>query len=136
MDEQGWSEQSELQAWVDRNTTHLDLVASWEELCHIYESLNFTDPMPDGIRIEEFKWVIKEINKFLTRTRTKMLVIKDCEAALAWLDTQFNSQEGNSITTRQALVYNKLKQRWIVGSGNDLQSLQSRWITEGEEENV
>ena len=31
--------------WVDEETRHIDVVASWESLCDTYDALRFTDQL-------------------------------------------------------------------------------------------
>lgn len=132
MPRQAWSDKDALLAWTERETRHLDLVASWETLCQVYEALCFKDQMSDNMRLDEFKWVIKETNKFLTRVKNGLLKCKDPESAIAFLGTQFNSQEAASINSRQCLAYNKMKQQWIYQSIMQLEQL----IHEGEAEDA
>ena len=54
--------------WVEEETRHIDVVASWESLCDTYEALRFSDPMTDAERLDEFKWVVQQMNVFLSKT--------------------------------------------------------------------
>lgn len=110
--------------WVIAETRHLDLVASWEELCDIYSRLSFLDEINDSMRMTEFKWIIKEMNKQLTRIKSKLMSAKNIEAAIDYLVTQFDSGD---IKDRQSLAYAKLKQVWIMKAISDLTVMQEQY---------
>ena len=59
--------------WVERETTHIDVVASWESLCGTYEALRFTDQLSDAERLDEYKWIVQQMNSFLSKVRTRLL---------------------------------------------------------------
>ena len=75
--------------WVDEETRHIDVVASWESLCDTYDTLRFTDPLSDAERLEEFRWIVQQMNSFLTKIRTKLLSCKDMEAMVDMLTASF-----------------------------------------------
>lgn len=106
-------EKSLLHDWVERETRALDVVASWEALCDTYRALEFADPISDTTRMEEFKWIIKEMNKHLTRARRQLIICRDIETAEEILEKMM-SPAGLSLTGRADLAYHKLRQRWIV----------------------
>lgn len=104
-------------SFIDLETRHLDLVASWEILVGIYESMKFLDSLTDSMRMEEFRWIIKETNKFLTRAKTAMqecVKRMDAQGCLDWLIAQYNQRDSNNVSERKQLVYQKLKQDWMA----------------------
>lgn len=108
-----WSESTVLAAWADREFRHLDLVASWEELMSVYEALGFTGPDNDEMRLAEFKTVIAELNKFLTRMKNGLDKTSSIDAAIEFLGNHMNTADTGSVRGRPSIAYNKLKQRWI-----------------------
>ena len=134
MPRQAWSSEDLLTKWVIEQTRHLDLVASWETLLDVYATLGFTDPINDNSRLDEFKWIIRETNKFLTRLRNGLNKAKDFEAARDYLSEQYLASSQTSITTRQMLAYHKLKQRWTAQAINYLSEAIPVLDTEGEED--
>ena len=107
-------EKSVLHDWVESETHGLDVVASWESLCDTYRILEFADPISDGTRMEEYKWIIKEMNKHLTRARKQLLSCRDPEAMRETLEKMFIPSGTVSITNRADLAYHKLRQRWVA----------------------
>ncbi len=99
--------------WVEEETRHIDVVASWESLCDTYEALRFSDPMTDAERLDEFKWVVQQMNVFLSKTRAKLLSCKDMEAMVEVLGLSFTPSGKTDLSARRSLVYQKLKQQWV-----------------------
>ena len=120
-------------AWVDEECRHLDLVASWNTLVEQYDSYKFTDGITDQQRLMEFKQVIKETNKFLTRMRNALGKVADIDSAIEVLIKQFDSKDTENIVERWQLLYNMLKQSWIrthiqqLQDMNDQREEQDEW---------
>jgi hypothetical protein len=113
MPNSGWSESTVLADWADVECRHLDLIASWEILVSAYDFLGFKDEITDEVRLVEFKFVIGEMNKFLTRMRNGLMSAKDIDSAIAFLTQHANTADMNNVKGRPSVAYNKLKQRWI-----------------------
>lgn len=104
---------SSLYDFIDAETTRIDIVASWENLCGTYDVLRFSDPITDTERLEEFKWIVHQMNMFLTRTRTKLLTCRDIEAMIDLLSRSYVPVGKMELNERRALAYQKLKQQWL-----------------------
>ena len=128
------SESDYLANWADENTRHLDLVASWETLLSVYDVLQFIDPINDEIRLSEFKWIIGEINKFLTRMKSGLDKTSGVDAAVEYLKRYADTKDTTSIKARRELAYNKLKQRWVMQSINALLNYSDQLTFEREED--
>lgn len=99
--------------WVEDATVHVDVVASWESLCDTYDALRFTDRLSDEERLEEFKWIVQQMNAFLTKMRTKLLTCRDKEAMVELMASSMTPAGKVELGTRKALVYQKLRQQWL-----------------------
>lgn len=99
--------------WIDDETRHVDVVASWENLCDTYDALRFTDQLSDATRLEEFRWIVQQMNSFLTKIKTKMLSCKDLQAMMDMLRESYIPTGKVDLSTRKALVYQKLRRQWI-----------------------
>lgn len=99
--------------WIDAETKHLDVVASWENLCSTYENLRFSDVISDANRLEEFKWIIKEMNKFLTRARSALLKQTEPDQMMYSLMEMYKTPSQVKIVDRKSVTYQKLRQIWI-----------------------
>ena len=100
-----------LHDWVEDETRALDVVASWETLCDVYRTLEFNDPLSDAIKMEEFKWIIAEMNKHLSRARKKLMPCTTPEAMMSALMSMFTTE--TNVTNRMNLTYHKLRQMWV-----------------------
>lgn len=123
MQRQDLSDGSWLAAFIEAETRHIDLVASWETLVSMYEQLRFLDELTDRDRMEEFKWIVKEMNKFLTRARNSLgscVKRRDSDGAMSWLIDQYSTKDATNVTDRKSLVYAKLKQQWLHTTSNSL----------------
>lgn len=105
-------EKDALHDWVENECRALDVVASWETLCDVYRTLEFNDPLSDAMRMEEFKWIIGEMNKHLSRSRRKLLTCTNPESMKEALSKMFVPTEAK-ISNRMDLTYHKLRQMWV-----------------------
>ena len=105
-------EKNALHDWVENECRALDVVASWETLCDVYHTLEFNDPLSDAMRMEEYKWIIGEMNKHLSRARKKLLPCTDPESMKEVLSKMFVSTEAK-VSNRMDLTYHKLRQMWV-----------------------
>ncbi len=103
-----------IREWIDEETRHIDVVASWESLCDTYDTLRFTDRLSDAERLEEYKWIVQQMNSFLTKIRTKLLSCRDMEAMLEMLSMTMVPSGKMELSARRALVYQKLRQQWVM----------------------
>ena len=114
MDSSNGIEKDALHDWVEEECRALDVVASWETLCDVYRTLEFNDPLSDAMRMEEYKWIIGEMNNHLSRARKKLLSCTDPESMMEVLKKMFVST-GAKVSNRMDLTYHKLRQMWVSG---------------------
>ena len=114
MDSSNAIEKDALHDWVEEECRALDVVASWETLCDVYRTLEFNDPLSDAMRMEEYKWIIGEMNNHLSRARKKLLNCTDPESMMEVLKKMFVST-GAKVSNRMDLTYHKLRQMWVSG---------------------
>ena len=126
MSEQESATKSPLGDWVDAETKHIDIVASWENMCLTYDALRFSDHLSDGERLEEFKWITHNMNAFLTKTRNKLLTCQDREAMVEVLRRSLYPSGKIELGDRKSLAYQKLRQQWIMSSLMKLDMMDER----------
>ena len=132
MQSSGWSDSILLAEWADQECRHIDLIASWETLLSVYQVLGFSGPDTDDAKLTEFKQIITEMNRFLTRMRSGLVKSQTPDDAIEFLMSHVYATEMGSIKNRQNIAYNKLKQRWIIQSIAALQSMAALAVEEGE----
>lgn len=103
-----------LHDWTERETERIDLVASWETFCNVYRVLEFTDPINDVAKIGEFKWITKEMNRFLSGMRSKLRSCQDISSAMETLRQSYKPTGQVKIDSREQLAFQKLRQTWIT----------------------
>lgn len=103
-----------LHDWVEAETQAIDVVASWESLCDTYRVLEFNDQIADATKLEEFKWIIREMNKHLSRARKMLMSCKDQESMMESLQKMFVPTGGMTLINRKDVAYHKLRQMWIT----------------------
>lgn len=124
MNEQDLSK-DKLHDWIYYRTKHLDVVASWDVLCNTYDDLRFTDQLADATRLEEFKWIIAELNKFLTRMRKEMMKCKDEQSTREYLVRNVKPTGQVNLAERKNLAFQKFRQQWIVLAIRELELMIS-----------
>lgn len=120
-----------LHDWIENETCALDVVASWETLCDVYRTLEFGDPLSDAMKMEEFKWIIAEMNKHLSRARRKLMSCSDPESMKEVLTSMFVSTEAK-VSNRMDLTYHKLRQMWVSQMIAQLDTMMEILREEGE----
>lgn len=99
--------------WIEDETRHIDVIASWESLCDTYDMLRFVDHLSDAERLEEYKWIVQQMNSFLTKMRSKLMSCKDAETMAEMLRASYTPTGKVDLSSRRALVYQKLRQQWV-----------------------
>jgi len=127
-------EKDALHDWVEEECRALDVVASWETLCDVYRTLEFNDPLSDAMKMEEFKWIIGEMNNHLSRARKKLLNCTDPDSMMETLQNMFVST-GAKISNRMDLTYHKLRQMWVRKMITQLNMMMIETRREETEEN-
>lgn len=122
-----------LQEWADRNCRPVDLISSWTELVSVYKHLEFVDGLNDEQRIKEFKHVVRETNRLLTRVKNTLTTCLSIKDAIEYLSTQFAPSRNSDVTDRQDVAYQALKQRFLRQSIAELTAVYEN-LFESEEE--
>lgn len=121
--------------WIEENTRQLDVVASWENLLGAYDALRFTDPMTDTQRLEEFQWIIKTMNSFLTKMRSKLNSCKkDLLLMKEVLIGSFTPTGHVNLESRKSLAYQKLRQMWVSQRIVEIEQAIEEMKQEGEDD--
>lgn len=95
--------------WAESKFEPVDLIASWNVLTETYKQLEFLDELTDEERIQEFKLVIKEVNRALTRYRKAVQSCYDIGSAIDYLRSQFKAGRQSDVTSRPDICYQSMK---------------------------
>lgn len=122
-----------LMEWTERNCQPVDLISSWTELVSVYKHLEFVDDLNDEQRIKEFKHVVRETNRLLTRVKNTLTTCLSIKDAIEYLSSQFAPSRNSDVTDRQDVAYQALKQRFLRQSIVELTAIYEN-LFESEEE--
>lgn len=122
-----------LAEWTERNCQPVDLISSWTELVSVYKHLEFVDDLNDEQRIKEFKHVVRETNRLLTRVKNTLATCLSIKDAIEYLSSQFAPSRNSDVTDRQDVAYQALKQRFLRQSIVELTAIYEN-LFESEEE--
>ena len=120
--------------WIEGETRHIDVVASWESLCDTYDALRFTDQLSDAERLGEYKWIVQQMNSFLTKIRTKLTSCRDIAAMIEMLGASLVPAGKMELSERKALVYQKLRQQWVRTTMAQLQVILEEQVETEEQD--
>ena len=111
-----------------------DFQAMWFVLNNKYSALEFTDTITDEQRIAEYKWIVQQFRKYLSSK--KEVILHDCQTAdemLVLTDNWLNvaNEYGND---RKTIVYNFVRDDWILELQGYIYSFLYEMNTEEEDE--
>lgn len=130
-----WTNESQfLHEWTEQKCAPVDLISSWTELVSVYKHLEFLDELSDEDRIKEFKHVVRETNRLLTRVRNAVTSAVSIDAAIDYLGSQFSPSRNSDVVSREDVAYQALKQRFLRQSIAELAAVRDNLFTESEEE--
>lgn len=90
----------------------------WSIILAYYSDLGFTDVISDKDRIEEFSYITQQYRKFVSVNADKLRKCgNDKDAYIATLEDILNKLDEFS-DTRKGIVYNFLRNAWIVSTYN------------------
>lgn len=127
---------SSIEEWIISETEQLDLITNWEEMLGVYAAMQFTDPLTDKEKIEEFKWIINQTNKVMTSMRRCLLGCRDLEAMMEYLKERTIPKGDINLSDRKALAFQKLRQRWVLNMIHKMEQMLAPVATTKEDVDV
>lgn len=91
-----------------------DFQAMWFVLNNKYSSLGFHDDISDGIRIQEYKYIVQQLRKYMASK--KDVILYDCSSPEDMSDV-INHLIGNGseyAEERKEIVYNFVRDDWLM----------------------
>lgn len=122
--------------WIISETEQLDLITNWEEMLSVYDAMRFHDELTDSEKIEEFKWIITQTNKFMTIIRKSLLNCQDLESMIDYLKERIVPKGDINLQDRKALAFQKLRQRWVLNTIQKMEQMVAMTITTKEDIDV
>ena len=87
----------------------------WFDIKQTYESMGFTDRIPDTEKIEEYTYISKQLRKYVS-TKQDIVLAKDSAGDMALVIEDLISKADEYAATRKELVYNVLRDHWLIAA--------------------
>jgi len=109
-----------------------DFESMWYLLSEQYTRLGFTDPLTDQQKIDEYKWIVQQLRKYMF---SKQDAILSCNSIGEMIDA-VDAMIGNSAEygeERKKVVYNFMRDHWLLEVRNYLSNMFIDIMMEDEE---
>lgn len=108
-----------------------NLIGWWDNIRNKYAQFGFTDVMSDEETIEEFDYIARQLNRYISSHQKEILENSDL---IAMRDTVINlhSKAEDAARERKKLVYASLRDDWLVGLVMFIESLMQETVEEEE----
>ena len=96
----------------------------WYSIQERYENMGFQDDIPDDVRIKEYKWITQQLRKYISRQENIVLGHDSIDDMIEEVKELIGKapEYGSS---RQEIVYNIMRDSWLIEIYRGLQILQS-----------
>ena len=91
----------------------------WFNVKQWYEALGFTDPLSDQQRIDEFKWIVQQLRKYMFSKQDVIVGHENLEGMVAEVDNLLSKAEEYG-DERKKIVYNFMRDHWLYEIRNHL----------------
>lgn len=105
----------------------------WGELNQMYETLGFKDEISDETRIAEYKYITQQLRKYMSTKEPEVLGQDDLLDMIAVIEDLINRQKEYG-DTRQDIVYNFMRDHWLVGVHSVLSQMAMGDVEDEEED--
>lgn len=109
-----------------------DFEQIWMELNQLNEALKFEDYWDDEERIKEYKYVTQQLRKYMASKRNEVLEKTTLQDMVAYVEDLITKQREYG-DTRQDILYNFMRDHWLVQLYNILSQMAAADETTEEE---
>ena len=96
-----------------------DFESMWFSIKDIYDNLGFTDALTDQQRIDEYKWIVQQLRKYMFSKQDQVLSCDNVEGMINTIDSYIASAEEYG-DERKKVVYNFMRDHWLYEVRNHL----------------
>lgn len=89
-----------------------DFEGMWFIIKNQYDELGFTDPMTDQQKIDEYKWIVQQLRKFMFTKQDDVLSCDSLESMVACVEKMIGNAEEYG-DERKKVVYNFMRDHWL-----------------------
>lgn len=99
-----------------------DFEAMWYMLKDQYKNLGFTDQMTDQQRVDEYKWIVQQLRKYMFSKQDGILDCDSVEDMVACVDKLIGTADEYG-EDRKHVVYNFVRDHWLYELRNHLSNM-------------
>lgn len=99
-----------------------DFEGMWFTLKSMYSDLGFTDDITDQQRIDEYKWIVQQLRKYMFSKQDEILACDNLTEMVAKVDDLIGKADEYG-DERKKVVYNFLRDHWLYELRNHLSNM-------------
>lgn len=99
-----------------------DFEAMWYVLKDQYDNLGFSDQMSDQQRVDEYKWIVQQLRKYMFSKQDDILGCDSVDEMVARVDDLIGRAEEYG-DDRKHVVYNFVRDHWLYELRNHLSNM-------------
>ena len=123
----------ETKLWIADNYFRLKSFESlWFDIKQTYETMGFTDKISDEEKIQEYTYISKQLHKYIS-TKQEGVLAKDTYEEMVFAIEDLISRADEYASTRKEIVYNMLRDHWLL-EVHDLLNRMADYYDDDEEE--
>jgi hypothetical protein len=120
--------------YVEGSFALTDFRSMFDIINNVYESLKFRDNITDSERISEYKYITQQLRKYISgRYDTIAACGSDLNMMLSTVE-RWLSDAPEYGDDRKNLVYNFLRDQWLIETYNNIKWLMDKRAEESEDE--
>lgn len=101
-----------------------DFETMWMAVGNMYQYLGFTDKISDQQRIDEYKWIVQQLRKYMFTKQTTIMEKESIEDMLAAVESLIGKADEYG-RERKEVVYNFMRDHWLYEVRDTLVSMRS-----------
>ena len=99
-----------------------DFHGMWFIIKQNYEELGFSDPMTDQQKIDEYKWIVQQLRKYMFSKQDEIMACGSIEDMIDFVDMLIGKADEYA-EERKKIVYNFIRDGWLYELRNYLSML-------------
>lgn len=99
-----------------------DFHGMWFIIKQNYEELGFSDPMTDQQKIDEYKWIVQQLRKYMFSKQDEIMACESIEDMIDFVDMLIGKADEYA-EERKKIVYNFIRDGWLYELRNYLSML-------------
>lgn len=110
-----------------------DFRGMWSTLNAMYDELRFDDKITDNQRIDEYRWIVQQLRKYMFSKQDDILGCQSLEDMIDKVDSLI-SNAAEYGEDRKHIAYNFLRDQWLFEVRNYMSTMLIEYSDDMEEE--